>query len=56
MRDFRSADREMKSEAAECDLVAKLVIDQEKRAAFERMAPQYRKMINHVRSDMSKQK
>jgi hypothetical protein len=54
MKDLTAKLERLLSEAAECDLIANLATDPDKRAAFERMARHYRTMVEELRADIAK--
>ena len=48
MKDFRARIEKLLTEAAECDLIARLTTDISKRELFERLACDYREMAQDV--------
>jgi hypothetical protein len=48
MQDFKARQEKLLKEAAECDLVANLTTDVEKRALFEKLARDYREMAGDI--------
>lgn len=54
MRDMRAKLESLMTEAADCELIANLATDPAKRATFERMARQYRTMIEELKADIGK--
>lgn len=50
MKDMRERLEDLLVDAAECDLIANLTIDKDKRALFRSLADQYRTMAMAVRS------
>jgi hypothetical protein len=53
MKDLQDREQRLAVEAAECDLIANLATDPIKRTAFERLAREYRAMIERLQADMS---
>ena len=54
MRDLKAKLEALLTEAAECELIANLATDPVKRAAFERMAHQYRAMLDDLKADIAR--
>lgn len=54
MRDLQAKLEKLLTEVSECELIANLATDPDKRSAFERMARQYRAMSDEVRADIEK--
>jgi hypothetical protein len=48
MHDFKARHEKLLKEAAECDLIANLTTDVEKRALFEKLARDYREMAKDI--------
>ena len=54
MRDLQAKLEKLLTEVSECELIANLATDPDKRAAFERLARQYRAMTEELRADIEK--
>ena len=54
MEDLKAKLEKLISDAAECDMIANLSGDKEKREEFRSLAEQYRKMADVVRQAMAK--
>jgi hypothetical protein len=54
MRDLQAKLEKLLTEVSECELIANLATDPDKRASFERMARQYRAMSEELRADIEK--
>jgi len=54
MKDLQAKLEKLLTEVSECELIANLATDPDKRAAFERMTRQYRAMIEELRADIEK--
>jgi hypothetical protein len=53
MQDFKAKLEKLISDAAECDMIANLSDDKDKREAFRSLAEQYRKMADAIRQTMA---
>jgi hypothetical protein len=53
MKDLQAKLEKLLVEASECELIANLATDPAKRAAFERLARQYRVMIEELRATIA---
>jgi hypothetical protein len=53
MQDFKAKLEKLIADAAECDLIANLSDDKDKREAFRSLAERYRKMADAVRQAMA---
>ena len=49
MQDLKDKMERLTAEAAECDLIAGLATEKDKREAFRNLAAQYRKMADAIR-------
>lgn len=54
MKDFKNHLERLAVEAAECEIIAKLATDPSKRDTFERLARQYRSMLEDLQADLNK--
>jgi hypothetical protein len=54
MKDLEAKLERLLAEVAECELIANLATDPDKRAAFERLARQHRGMAEELRADIAK--
>lgn len=54
MKDLQTRAEQLFKEAAECDLIANLATDPQKRETFERLARQYRAMLDELKSDIAR--
>ena len=53
MEDFKAKLEKLTSDAAECEMIASLSDDKDKREAFRSLAEQYRRMADAVRQAMA---
>lgn len=53
MKDLRAKLESLLAEAAECELIANLATDPDKRTTFTRLARQYRTMVEELRADIA---
>jgi hypothetical protein len=54
MRDLQAKLEKLLTEVSECELIANLATDPDKRAAFERLTRQYRAMADELQADIEK--
>ena len=54
MKDIQERIERIVKEAAECDMIAKLATDPEKRALFKRLADRYQEMLDDLKVAVSK--
>jgi hypothetical protein len=53
MQDFKAKLEKLIADAAECDMIANLSADKDKRETFRSLAEQYRKMADAIRQAMA---
>lgn len=56
MRDLEARFEKLLADAADCDLISSLAADMRKRAAFARLASQYKAMAEAIREEIEARK
>ena len=52
MQDLKARFEKLTTDAADCEMIANLAADHRKRAAFSRLASQYRKMAEAIKAEI----